>query len=205
MSNSRALIQDDLRKFEDWANRNPMKSDKKCKALTRVEVPTVNLNISQQYALIPVQAIPKCGASLRENYPLLLSSGEAACGMRFQFLVPQFRKGIEKLRRSRRSATKIFRGLKHTSQAEAVELGLVQSGKEPPIVGYNYFWRSYRDNVVAGGKTRGSGHKLHLGRFGVNIRKNHYVSNAALKQVSQSGCGISIPGSFQNLSGKRHC
>lgn len=110
MSNSRALIQDDLRKCEDWANRNLMKSDK-CKALTRVELPNVNLNISQQYALIPVQAIPKCGASLRENDPLLLISGEAACGMRLQFLVSQFRKGIEKLRGSRRTATKIFRGL----------------------------------------------------------------------------------------------
>lgn len=115
MSNSRALIRDDLRKFEDWANRNLMKSDKKCKALTRVELPNVNLYISQQYALISVQAIPKCGTSLRENYPLLPSSGKAAYEMRLQFLVSQCRKDIEKPKESRRSATKIFRGRKHTN------------------------------------------------------------------------------------------
>lgn len=34
MSNNRALIQNDLRKFESWANRNLMKSNKNCKALT---------------------------------------------------------------------------------------------------------------------------------------------------------------------------
>lgn len=113
MTNSRALVQDNLRKFEKWANRNLMKSDK-YRALTGAELPNINLNISQQYAPILLQAIPRYGASLRENYPLLLSPGQAECGMRLQFLVSQFRKGIEKLRGSG-SVAKNFRGLKHTS------------------------------------------------------------------------------------------
>jgi len=42
-----------------------------------------------------------------------------------------------------------------------------------------------------------------LGDSDRTLEKIHYVSTAALKQVSQRGCGMSILGGFQNLSGKR--
>lgn len=123
-------------------------------------------------------------------------------------LVSKFRKDIGKLRGSRRSATEIFRGLKNTSQFEAVEHALVQSGKEHPILGYNYLWRSYKmmkpklslqQHVVKKGKWP------QAAPWEILIENIHYVSNAVLKQLPQSGCRISILGGFQNLSRKRHC
>lgn len=47
--------------------------------------------------------------------------------------------------------------------------------------------------------TRGSRHKLPLGKFQLAIRKHVFHHGQTLEQVAQRGCGISVFGDFQNL------
>ncbi|KAK4810725.1 hypothetical protein QYF61_007699 [Mycteria americana] len=103
-----------------------------------------------------------------------------------QFWDPHFERYVEKLVRVQERATKIVRGLKHMFCEEWLRgLGLFSLVK-----------RTLMENVIAACKylkvpgdiTRGNGHKLWLGRFRLDIRKNNSLGGSAeLEHVAQRG------------------
>jgi len=123
----------------------------------------------------------------------------------------QLKKDRKLIKRVQQRFTKIIRSLEHLSYEERLRgLGLFNLDekrlREKLINSYKYLkgrsqvYGTRFFSVVPNDRTRRNGNKLEHRKFQINTGKKFFtVSDGALEQATQTGCGFSLSGNIQNM------